>query len=266
MGKTLATDSCFTRLVDLVETLRSDRGCPWDKAQTPEKIRIYLLEEAYEVLDALDSGSNEEICAELGDLLFHIVFLARLYEEVQAFNIEDVICKIVEKMTYRHPHVFGRSQVNGVEGVKDQWQKMKASESHRKPQKQMSVLDGIPKTLPVLMRAYRFSERASRAGYHHIDAQKALGKIDEELSALKDVLRGETEEKDLEEFGNLLFAIASLGHVIGIHPETALEVSLSKFLRRFKRMEKLLAQQGRTVASVSQDDMDRLWKQCKEEL
>jgi MazG family protein len=266
VGNTVATDSCFSRLIDLVETLRSDRGCPWDRAQTPEKIKIYLLEEAYEVLDALESGSNEEVCAELGDLLFHIVFLARLYEEVEAFDIEDVVRKIVKKMTHRHPHVFGQVQVNGVEDVKDQWQKIKTTEFQNKNQKRSSLLDGVPTGLPVLMRAYRLAERASRAGYNRFDTQKVLEKIDSKLIAFKDVLSKEKREEQSEKLGDLLFTITNLSRLIGVHPETALELALSKFCRRFTCIEKMLAQQGRTMASVSQDEMDALWKQCKEDL
>jgi tetrapyrrole methylase family protein/MazG family protein len=225
-----------------------------------------LLEEAYEVLDALESGSNEEICAELGDLLFHIVFLARLYEEADAFDIEDVVQKIVEKMIYRHPHVFGKVQVNGVEDVKDQWQKMKASELKNKPEKRTSLLDGIPKGLPVMMRAYRLLERAARAGYNRLNAEKNLENTDSALRALKDVLsRGEREEQ-ADKLGDLLFAIMNLSRLIGVHPETALGIAISKFRSRFTFIEKKLAYQGRAMTSVSQEEMDALWKRRKNDL
>lgn len=266
MGKTVASEIGFKRLVELVETLRSERGCPWDRAQTPEKIRIYLLEEAYEVLEALESGSNEDICAELGDLLFHIVFLARLYEEIEAFDIEDVVRKIVEKMTHRHPHVFGRVQVNDVEEVKEQWQRIKAAELKNKRQKRTSPFDGIPTELPVMMRAYRLAERASRAGYNRLNTQKSLEKIDLALMALKDVLSRGNREEQSDRLGDLLFTITNLSRLIGEHPETALGLAISKFRRQCTYIEKTLAQQGRTMALVSQEEMDALWDRHKKNL
>jgi len=263
VGQTVAGDRGFGLLVDLVRTLRSDTGCPWDRAQTPEKIKIYLIEEAYEVLDALESGSNEEVCGELGDLLFHIVFFARLFEEAGAFDIEDVVRRIVQKMIRRHPHVFGKAQVNSVDDVKAQWQEIKATEPRKKTGKQPSLIDGVPAGLPILMRAYRVAERASMAGLNFPNVKEIVGKIDDEFAALKDVLERGKNEAYPEKLGNLLFAISNLSRSIGVHPETALRQAVSRFVAQFEYLETLLEQQGRTMASVSQEEMNAMWKKRK---
>jgi len=266
VGQTVASDRGLSRLVDLVKTLRSDTGCPWDRAQTPGKIKVYLIEEAYEVLDALESGSDEEICGELGDLLFHIVFLARLFEEAGAFDIGDVVETIVEKMIRRHPHVFGKAQVNSVDDVKAQWQEIKAAEPPKKTGKQPSSLDGVPTGLPILMRAYRLVERASRVGFKSPGIKQGVADIYGEMAALKEVLDRRKDEGYAEKLGDLLFGIITLSRSLGVHPETALRLAVAKFVSQFEQVETLAGQQGRKIASVSQEEMGKNWQKDKRDV
>ncbi len=259
MEKAVNPDNTLDGLVALVKTLRSDHGCPWDRAQTPEKIKVYVIEEAYEVLEALESGTSEDVCAELGDLLFHIVFLARQFEEVGDFNVHDVIQGITEKMIRRHPHVFGEADVSSVDDVKAQWHEIKAAEALEKDENQGHFLDGIPKKLPVMMQAYRLGERASRVGFDSVGIQGVL----DGLIEFKDVLEKGDPEKSTEEFGDLLFAMVNLSRFIGVHPEIALAQASSKFVRRFKYVEGVLKEQGRTVESASIEEMNSIWDECR---
>jgi MazG family protein len=263
VGRTLEDGKGFERLVDLVATLRGDKGCPWDRAQTPDKIKVYLIEEAYEVLDALDSGKHEEVCGELGDLLFHIVFLARLYEETRAFNIVDVISAIVEKMTDRHPHVFGKAQIDHVEDVKEQWHEIKAAESARKAQ-EPGLFSGVPAGLPALMRAYRLGERASRVGMHwQPDIEGGLAEIEDLLDGLKACFKEDKDAAIAEMLGNVMFAMIQLSRSLGVHPETALGLAVSRFTRQLRCVEKALKQQGLTTDSATKEVLDVLWQECR---
>ncbi len=249
MGQTVATDRALSRLVDLVKTLRSDTGCPWDRAQTPGKIKVHLIEEAYEVLDALESGSDEQICGELGDLLFHIVFLARLFEEAGAFDIGDVLEKIVKKMIRRHPHVFGEAQVAGVEDVKKQWREIKATESQHGAGQQSALRDEVPTGLPMLMRACRLLERASAMGFESSVTNQGIAEIYREAAALKEVVDRSKEGEYTEKLGDLLLGTISLSRSLGVHPDTALGVAIGKFINRFEQVEMSARQQGRTITA-----------------
>ncbi len=264
MGKTvISLPAGFEGLIALVKILRSDQGCPWDREQTPEQIKTYLLEEAYEVLGALESGNPEDVCAELGDLLFHILFLARIFEEAGDFNIRDVVQTITEKMIRRHPHVFGQAQVSSSDEVRQRWHEIKMAEAKDKDTAQSSFLDSVPEKLPALMRAYRLGERAARVRFDWPDIHGVLSKVDEELAELKSALKGGDAEKSAEEFGDLLFTMVNLGRFIRVHPEAALTRSISKFVKRFKIIEQSLRQQGRTLESASLEEMDAIWEQCK---
>lgn len=254
----MKTYSDFYGLVELVEILRSDHGCPWDREQTPEQIKTYLLEEAYEVLEALDSGSTEDVCAELGDLLFHILFLARIFEEAGSFNIGDVVQAITEKMIRRHPHVFGQAQVSSSDEVRHRWHEIKMAEAKDKDTAQSSFLDSVPQKLPALMRAYRISERAAKAGFDWPDVDSLLKKLDEKLSELKAALKTANAEKLAEELGGLLFTMVNLSRFMRVHPEAALTRAISKFVNRFKMIEQALKQQGRTLESASLQEMDAI--------
>ena len=265
MEKALGSGNCYDRLIELVKILRSDGGCPWDQKQTPESIKLYLLEEVYELLHAVELGAPGKICEELGDVLFHIVFLARIFEESNAFNIEGVIEGITEKMVRRHPHVFGQvNDVSTVDDVKSQWHEIKTEEAKSNSvNADSSFLDSVPKKLPALMRAYRLGERASKFGFDWPDAEGVLKKVEEEFCELKDVLDKGGQDRLAEEFGDLLFSIVNLSRFIKVHPETALSKAISKFITRFKFVEKTLSKQGRSLESASLEEMDKLWEECK---
>lgn len=227
--------AAFDGLIALVETLRGDHGCPWDREQTPEQIKTYLLEEAYEVLDALESGNSEDLCAELGDLLFHIVFLARIFEEAEEFNIGDVVKKISEKMIRRHPHVFGQTQVSGSDEVRQIWHEIKIAEAKDKNTDLNSFFDSVPQQLPALMRAYRISERAAKLGFDRQDVDSIFENLDEELAELKIALKKANSEKLAEKLGDFLFTIVNLSRFMGVHPEAALTRTISKFIKSVSR-------------------------------
>ena len=228
----------FDRLVDLVETLRSERGCPWDQVQTPETIKVYLIEEAYEVLEAIESGTHKDICAELGDLLFHIVFLARIFEECGVFNAKDIIRTITEKMIRRHPHVFGEVRLSNAEEVRKQWHEIKMTEAKEKDETKTSLLDSVPQNLPALMRAYRISERAGKLGFELPDIESLLKKLDEDLAEFKSAAKRPDSEESAQTLGDLLFTIVNLGRAIRVHPESALTRAISRFVTRFNAVER----------------------------
>lgn len=240
----------FEGLVALVETLRSDHGCPWDREQTPEQIKTYLLEEAYEVLEALESGNPENLCAELGDLLFHIVFLARIFEEAGGFNIKDVVQAISGKMIRRHPHVFGQAEVSSSDEVRQRWHEIKMAEAKDQDTSPSSLLD-VPRKLPALMRAYRISERAAKLGFDRTDVDCMVKKLDEEVAGLKVALKTASSEKFVEKLGDLLFTMVNLSRFVGVHPEAALTQTISKFCNRYKMIERTSKQQGRTLDPTS---------------
>jgi len=261
VGKVIAlSGSPFDRLVALVQRLRGPSGCPWDRAQTPETIKIYLIEEAYEVLQAIESGTHEEVCAELGDLLFHIVFLARIFEDMGAFNLTHVVEAVTEKMIRRHPHVFGEATVSCASEVREQWHEIKMGEARDIEVTRDSYLDSVPGKLPALIRAYRLAERASRVGLDWGDAASVLMKMEETLAELKAALTGDDQQNAPEQLGNLLFNVAHLSQLAGTHPETALMRTISRFVTHFKLVEERLRKQGRTLESVSPGEMRSMWE------
>jgi MazG family protein len=258
VGKDLATFSGFEGLIALVKILRSKQGCPWDQAQTAEQIKGYLLEEAYEVLEAIDSQDGREICGELGDLLFHIVFLARIYEEKGVFDMGDVLNAITEKMIRRHPHVFGEKNVSGVGEVKDQWQKIKTQE---KEGKTVGHFDSVPKTLPALMRAYRLAERAGRLGLAPTEPDKILGTLDKQYQQWKGhAIRGD-RKKATSLLGDMLFSIVDAARLRSMHPEEALQEALALFLERYRYMEMELKKRGKPLEDLSPEERARLWEE-----
>jgi MazG family protein len=261
-----AVASCgdhFDRLILLVERLRGHGGCPWDRAQTPETIKVYLIEETYEVLEALESGDTQNVCGELGDLLFQIVFLARMFRETGDFNMEDVLRRITEKMIRRHPHVFGDDKVSDSEEVRHLWHEVKIAEAKDNDTARQSCLDSVPEKLPALMRAYRLGERAARVGFDWPDLETVLVRVEEALAQFKDSLRRDDREKSAERFGDLLFAVASVSRFIGVHPETALAQTISTFVKRIHKIEKALREEGRTLESISPEEMADIWERCE---
>ncbi|MDY6950894.1 MAG: nucleoside triphosphate pyrophosphohydrolase [Thermodesulfobacteriota bacterium] len=261
-------DSChrgFQDLVSLVERLRGPQGCPWDRVQTPETIKVYLIEEAYELLEALDLGDAQGVCGELGDLLFHIVFLARVFQEKGDFEIGDVIRAIVDKMIRRHPHVFGKAQASTPKQVRDVWHTMKKREAEDRERLATSLLDSVPRGLPALMRAYRLGERASRLGIGEQDAPSAVERVEEDLADLKAVVQRDDGQGTAEAYGDLLRSVVSLGQFTEVHPETALNGAVLKFVNRLKAIEEALSREGRCLDSLSAEEMAAIWERDNKE-
>lgn len=263
MEKTLdSLPAGFEGLVALVKLLRSDKGCPWDREQTADQIKTYLLEEAYEVLQALESGASEDVCSELGDLLFQIVFLARIFEETGRFNIGDVLRTVALKMVRRHPHVFGRESVSNSDEVRNKWHEIKIAEAREKGLPEDSFLDSVPKNLPALMRAYRIGQRAAQAGVDRADIGSLVRMVDKGLAGLKSSMERGSPDESADAVGDLLFAVVNLSRACGVHPEAALTSSISGFVRRFGRLEKALAKEGRSLESASDEEIRAIWNRC----
>jgi tetrapyrrole methylase family protein/MazG family protein len=251
----------FDALIKLIESLRGENGCPWDKRQTPQNIAIYLIEEIYELVDAITSNRPDEICEELGDVLFHIFFLARIYQEIGHFDIVNVVQRNTEKMIRRHPHVFGSEKIDNAETVKERWHQIKLKE--KKTVNNASVLDTIPTQLPALIRAFRISERAAKIGFDWPDISGVKRKVEEEWSELKSALKKNNKSQVTEEFGDLLFTLVNVARFAQIHPETALSEAVKKFEQRFRTMEKQLIHRGQTLESLSLKEMDEIWDEIK---
>ncbi|OQY58654.1 MAG: nucleoside triphosphate pyrophosphohydrolase [Desulfobacteraceae bacterium 4572_88] len=250
-------------LIELVTTLRGENGCPWDQKQTPQTMMVYLLEEAYELFDAIEKGTPEEVCEELGDVFFHIFFIARLFQEAGHFDIEDVARSITRKMIHRHPHVFGDATVNSDEEIRERWHKLKKKE---KPgNRKSSALDSVPGKLPALIRAYRISERAARTGFDWENISEVMQKAEEEWGELKSELAVNHQENMAMELGDVLFTLTNVARFARIHPETALASSTQKFEKRFRHMEKTVSESGRDIDAASREEMDQLWEDAKQQ-
>ncbi len=258
-------EQSFINLIGLIETLRGTNGCPWDKKQTSKTMSVYLLEEVYELVDAVESGNPEEICEELGDVLFHIFFIAMLFEEKEEFGINDVVKQITEKMLRRHPHVFGPETAEKKPFSSNRWHKIKMNEKNKA--KTGAVLDSVPKKLPALMRAYRISERAARTGFDWDNISDVMQKAEEEWQEFRCALDENTDDNEKSnisvEFGDILFTLVNIARFAAIHPETALKESIKKFETRFRTMEKIAAQSGRNVESLSRNELDTMWENIK---
>ncbi len=251
----------FDTLIKLIETLRGEKGCPWDKKQTPNSIAVYLIEEIYELVDAITSNNPEKICEELGDVLFQIFFVAGLYQESGLFDIRDVARLNTEKMIRRHPHVFGDEKAETTEKIRERWHEIKMKEKNRIHR--ASLLDTVPSRLPALMRAYRISERAASTGFDWTELSGVLQKVEEEWAELKSALKRNDTGQVALEFGDLLFTLSNVARFIRVHPELALVESIKKFERRFKIMEKAASEQQRTLESLTQAEMEILWEAAK---
>ena len=253
-------------LFQLIDTLRGDNGCPWDRKQTPASMAIYLAEETFELIEAIESGDTAAACEELGDVLFQLLFILRIYDAGGLFNLEDVAEQVTTKMVRRHPHVFSDSSADTPSQVRRQWQAIKKSE--KGPGSRKSAIESIPAGLPALLRAYRVSERAAQAGFDWADLTGVLEKFSEEWDEFKQELAhgpapGGSPEKLAMEFGDILFPLANVARFAGFHPETALTGSINKFVRRFNQMEALLQDSGLPMESVSPAKLDALWELAK---
>ncbi|KPK68239.1 pyrophosphatase [candidate division TA06 bacterium SM23_40] len=257
------TNDVFSQLVDLVDRLRGETGCPWDREQTHETLKPYLLEEAHEVIEALEEGSDERLKDELGDVLFQVLFHAQIAKEEGRFTIDDVLRDNLKKMRRRHPHVFGAERVSGPREVLVNWEQIKRQESP--DGRAGSLLDGVPKGLSALLRAHRIQDKVSRVGFDWNDPQDVMRKVEEELQELSAARRGNEGIAIREELGDLLFAIVNLARLLNVNPEDALKRSTDKFIARFKQIEESLRERGSSAEAATLEEMEQLWNLIKGE-
>jgi MazG family protein len=251
----------FADLIRIMERLRSPGGCPWDREQTHHSIKPYLIEEAYEVIEAIERDDDAELPEELGDLLLQIVFHAQMAQERGAFAIEDVVRAICDKMVRRHPHVFGDLEVKDAEEVLRNWSRIKAEE--RRDQEDTSALAGVPRAMPALLRAQRLGEKASRVGFDWQSAAPVLDKLQEELDELRAALQLGDPEAVEAELGDLLYAAANFARHADVNAEDALTKASDRFSRRFRYIEEQLAAQGKDIRATPLDQQEALWQQAK---
>jgi tetrapyrrole methylase family protein/MazG family protein len=244
-------------LVDLMATLRSPQGCPWDRKQTPATLKTFVLEEAYEVADAIDGGDPAELRDELGDLLFQVVFQAQIAAEQGHFDLVDVVRGITAKMTRRHPHVFGEARADTAEAVLDQWEQQKKKGEGR------GTFDGLPAALPALLKAFRVQEKAARLGFDWPDVNGPIAKIHEETAELEAALATGDQRAIEHELGDLLFSLVNVARALKQNPEFALGRTTDRFVARFKAMESLADQRGLSFHELTLAQMDALWDEVK---
>ncbi|HET9553583.1 MAG TPA: nucleoside triphosphate pyrophosphohydrolase [Anaeromyxobacteraceae bacterium] len=256
------SSDAIERLLAIMHRLRAPGGCPWDREQTLESLRPYVLEETYEVLEAVDAGDVAAHREELGDLLLQIVFQAELRSEAGAFEFADVADAISDKLVSRHPHVFGDAVVKDAEGVLKQWAALKREEKRKKGGGE-SVLEGVPREMPALARADRLTEKASRIGFDWPDAAGARAKVDEELGELDAAIAAGDRAEIEHELGDALFALANLARKLQIAPEEALRGTIGRFIERFEHVERGLEAAGVPHGQATLEQMDRLWDEAK---
>jgi MazG family protein len=248
----------FLEFLEIIRRLRAPDGCPWDREQTHESLKSYVIEEAYELVEAIDSGADEAVKEELGDVLLQIALHSQIASEREAFDFGDVLATISKKMVYRHPHVFGDTEVSTAKDVEANWSRLKRAEK-----KTESVLDGIPRVLPGLLAAHRISERASKVGFDWPDIPAIFEKLDEELEEAKEAYRLGNSKLVQEELGDLLFVIVNLIRRMGGNAEEVMRQTTEKFSRRFREMEKALSTEGRFFGDLGIDEMDKVWETVK---
>jgi tetrapyrrole methylase family protein/MazG family protein len=248
----------FYELVNIMRRLREE--CPWDKEQTNDSIKAATLEEAYEAVEAIDKKNYDELKSELGDLLLHIVFHSAIAEDNKLFNIEDVIKSISEKLIRRHPHVFSDTVVTNNNDILRNWEHIKLQEGRK------SLLEGIPKALPALYRAYRIQEKAAKVGFDWSDIKDVWEKVKEEFKEFREAELSGDIDKTEEEFGDLLFALINYARFIKINPENALRKTNEKFISRFQYIEQKLEENGKSLIDSNLEEMDKYWEEAKTKL
>jgi MazG family protein len=259
----------FIRLIETVATLRSPGGCPWDREQTIDSLKPFVLEETYEVLEAIDRQDHPALCEELGDFVFEAVFLAQMEAEAGHFTIADSLKSIADKLVRRHPHVFARDRgepaLDSAGQVRARWEDIKAQERGASPTPK-TLLGGIAPSLPALLRAYHIGMRAASVNFDWARTADVMDKIQEEVDELREVVRAEGEVDRVraeEEMGDLLFAMANLARKLGIEPETALRKANDKFTRRFTGMEDAIGKSGRAMREMTLEELERQWRLAK---
>jgi len=260
-----AMSTSFNRLVSIMDRLRDPEGCPWDREQTMHTLAPYFLEEAYEVVDAIAEGDPDKLCEELGDLLLQIVFVARIARENGWFDVDGVCETISEKMVRRHPHVFGDREVSGSAEVLQNWEEIKRDE--RAGTGSSSVLDGVPSSLPALLKAFRMTEKAAAVGFDWRKPADVMVKMREEMAELEaelEVGEAAANERVRAEMGDVLFVMANLARHLRVEPETALQGTNATFMRRFQAMEDRALASGRDFREMDLAEQDALWEEVKE--
>ncbi len=251
----------FQKLVDVMFTLRSEGGCPWDRAQSTQDLKQFLLEEAYEVLQELDQGDEQGLCEELGDLMLEIVFLSQIMQEKKAFTLSQVLDRLNSKMIDRHPHVFGTLKAGSPEEAIASWESIKSKEAGEDGQKR-SLLQGVPVSLPALLQANLISTKVARIGFDWETEKDVWKKLEEELKEFQEAASPEQKE---EELGDILFTIVNIARKNKINPEDALRIANSKFSKRFRRLEQKVHSSDQDWGDLSSNDLDLLWQESKKE-
>lgn len=252
------SDKEFKEIKEFIEIVRLLRKeCPWDKIQTNDSIKEATLEEAYEVVEAIDEKNYDELKRELGDLLLHVIFHSVIAEDENKFTLSEVIELEKEKLIRRHPHIFGEVKVDDHNQVKQNWEKIKLSEGRK------SVVDGIPKELPALLSAYRIQEKVAKVGFEWTTKEEAFNKIEEELKELKNSIENKSIDEIENEFGDLLFSIVNFARLYHINAETSLRKANKKFIQRFKTVEKILKTKNQNISDLSKDELISLWQLSK---
>ncbi len=247
------------RLINIMKKLRDkDLGCPWDLEQTPESLKKYILEEAYEVLEAIDDNDKEELKKELGDLLLQIVFQSRIAEEKGDFNIEDVAESISDKLERRHPHIFGEKQDLTPDQVKDNWERIKKEKEGKK-----QILDGVPRSFNALLRSLRLQQKAGAVGFEWQNVVDILEKVKDEIDELEEGIKNNDIENIEEELGDILFVMVNLAKKLEVDPEDALQKANNKFINRFNYIERSVESQGKKLEDQTLEYLDSLWDESK---
>ncbi len=249
----------FLRLVEIMAKLRDAEGCPWDREQTYESLRQFLLEEAFEVLELIDEKQYDGLKYELGDLLLQVIFHAQIAEEEGRFTIVDVLKNINEKLIYRHPNVFGDAKINSAAEQIINWEKLK-----KKKDQNRSVIAGVPRALPALLRAHRIQAKAATVGFDWMKISDVWKKMDEEIDELREAENEENIEKIEEEYGDLLFVMVNLSRFLRINPEDSLRKATEKFIKRFHQVEAIADMQNRSLEDMTLEEMDQIWDEVKD--
>ena len=248
----------FIKLLEVLRKLRSPDGCLWDQKQTSKSLIPYLLEETYEIIEAIEDGDSDSLKEELGDLILHILFQAELARESKQFDISDSLENIINKLIHRHPHVFEKNKNNKKENIRQSWEITKQKEKNR-----INILEGVPKNLPALLRARRIQEKAASVNFDWKELRPVLDKVDEELCELKEAIKFQDKELIKDELGDTFFSLVNLSRFLDIDPESALRMSISKFENRFSQVEDELKKRGKSVADSSLEEMDEIWNAVK---
>jgi MazG family protein len=250
------TAESFGRLVKIMDDLREK--CPWDKKQTVQTLRQLTLEETYELTDAITEENWKGIKEELGDLLLHIVFYAKIGSEQEQFTLNEVINGICDKLIVRHPHIYGDVQVNNEEDVKRNWEKIKLKEGKK------SVLSGVPKALPSLVKAMRLQEKAKQVGFEWENKEQVWDKVEEEINEMKEAIKENAPKKIEEEFGDVIFSLVNFARFLNVDAENALEITNKKFIDRFTQMEQAAQARGKSLNDMKLEEMDAIWNEIKQ--